>query len=54
MVAIGVDGRRLPLTRTNTQRMNPEWNVEHLAPGTYVLQVTDAAGQRLAARFTKE
>lgn len=54
VVAIGMDGRRLPLTRTATQRMNPEWNVEHLAPGTYVLQVTDAEGQRLAARFTKE
>ncbi len=54
VVAIGVDGRRLPLARTAAQRMNPEWNVEHLVPGTYVLQVTDAAGQRLAARFTKE
>ena len=54
VVAIGVDGRRIPLTRTATQRMKPEWNVEHLAPGSYVLHVTDADGPRLAARFTKE
>lgn len=53
-VAFGIDGRRIPLTGNAAQRMKPEWNVEHLAPGTYVLQVTDAAGQRLTARFTKE
>jgi hypothetical protein len=53
-VAIGVDGRRMPLTRTATQRMSPEWNVEHLAPGTYVLQLTHAGVQRFTARFTKE
>lgn len=54
VMAVGMDGRRMPLSRTATQRMNPEWNVEHLAPGTYVLQVTDAEGQRFTARFTKE
>ena len=54
VVAIGVDGRRVPLTRTAAHQRNPEWNVEHLASGTYVLQVTDAGGERLTARFTKE
>ena len=54
VMAIGMDGRRMPLARTATQRMNPEWNVEQLAPGTYVVQVTDAEGQRLTARFAKE
>ena len=48
VVAIGIDGRRMPLARTTTQRPVPEWNVEHLAPGAYVLHVTDADGQRLA------
>ncbi|MBK9759317.1 MAG: hypothetical protein IPO90_04920 [Flavobacteriales bacterium] len=53
-MVIGSDGRHIPVQRTGTNRLAPEWNVEHLAPGAYVLQLTDARGKRLSARFTKE
>lgn len=51
---IGIDGRRLPLTWTTNAMLRPEFNVQRLAPGAYVLVLTDRSGSRLSARFTKE
>jgi hypothetical protein len=53
-VAIGMDGRRVPLFKPNMMQRRAEYNVQHLAPGAYVLTLIDKSGKRMSARFTKE
>lgn len=53
-VALGADGRRIQLARSTMPGQAAQWNVQQLAPGAYVLHLTDRSGNRMSARFTKE
>ena len=53
-IAIGADGRRVPLFKPNVLEQKGEYDVRHLASGGYVLTLVDRNGKRMSARFTKE
>ena len=52
--AIGSDGRRVLMFSPNMMDPRSEYNVQHLAPGAYVLTLVEKSGKFKSARFTKE
>ena len=52
--AVGVDGRRIPLSHRTVGDGLLRTSVQQLASGPYVLVLTDRSGRRWSARFVKE